>query len=49
MQEVILNTENLTVLAKPVNDIILVEEEQQQEVSDGKPNLRIGGVILGMR
>jgi GrpB-like predicted nucleotidyltransferase (UPF0157 family) len=45
MQDVILNTKNLSVLAKPVNDIIVIEESCEN--ADNKRKLKIAGVVLG--
>ena len=38
MQNILLNTANLTILAKSVNDIVLIEQPQSK--------LKVGGVIL---
>jgi hypothetical protein len=43
MQEEILNTPNLTVLARPVNDIILARDELSPDPS----KLKVAGVVLG--
>lgn len=46
MQETILNTKNLSVLAKQVDDILLVEKSAVGEDESGA-KLKVAGVILG--
>ncbi len=45
MQEAILNTKNLRVMAKQVNDILLVEETHFDD--ENKAKLKVAGVVLG--
>jgi tRNA uridine 5-carboxymethylaminomethyl modification enzyme len=45
MQSLILNTENLTVLAESVNDLII---QPENDSSQSNPKLKIAGVLLGM-
>lgn len=45
MQETILNTKNLTVMSKQVNDILLAEQPVVDD--ENTTQLKIAGVILG--
>lgn len=42
MQEIILNTENLTILAEPVDNLILTDENE-----NGTEKKQVNGIILG--
>jgi len=46
MQSLILNTENLTVLAESVNNLIIEPEEDNDK---SNPKLKIAGVLLGIK
>jgi hypothetical protein len=45
MQSLILNTENLTVLAESVNDLII---QPETDSGQSNPKLKIAGVLLGI-
>lgn len=48
MQEAILSTKNLTVVAKQVNDILLIEQPRPLNDEDNsQPKLKVAGVVLG--
>ena len=40
MQKIILNTKNLTVLAEPVDDLVLIDESDSSKK-------RVSGIVLG--
>ena len=47
MQDAILNTKNLTVMAKPVNDLLLVEQQSSLTDDNNQVKLKVAGVVLG--
>lgn len=44
MQNELLNTKNLTIIAEPVDDLLLIQEPSVLD----KVGLKVGGVILGI-
>jgi hypothetical protein len=44
MQDQMLNTENLSILAESVNDIVLEKDETDPD----EKRMKIGGVVLGI-
>ena len=48
MQEIILNTANLSVLSESVNDLLIVQEERESNLDyKCSEKLKVTGVILG--